>query len=62
MFQGIHNYNEADLEAAVTFISGPGGSRYPWANLVSPPFFLTDHAAAIIIALSYQYVRVAIQP
>lgn len=58
---GVHNYATVDLEAAVAFLQS-NHTRFPFAELVSPPFALADVESAFSLAATGQYARVAIRP
>jgi putative phosphonate catabolism associated alcohol dehydrogenase len=59
--QGMHNYAPRHLGAAVEFLKNRG-RRLPWERLVSPPFPLESLEAALTLARSGRWPRVAIQP
>lgn len=58
---GLHNYAPADLGAAAAFLTAHGAS-YPFAELVSARFPLTEAEAALRYATETRAVRVAVQP
>jgi len=59
--QGTHNYAPRHLGAAVEFLKNRGQSL-PWDRLVSPPFALDSLEAALALARSGQWPRVAVRP
>lgn len=59
--RGTHNYAPRHLAAAVEFLA-MRGSELPWANIVSPPLALGELEAALELARSGQWPRVAIRP
>jgi putative phosphonate catabolism associated alcohol dehydrogenase len=58
---GIHNYAPWHLDEAVRFLV-QAGSRYPFADLVSPPLPLTDLEKALQMAETQRWHRVSIRP
>jgi hypothetical protein len=58
---GVHNYSPSDLDEAIAFIAQTF-QEYPFAELVSPPMPLSKMDAAIELAKSAQYYRVALAP
>ncbi|MEZ4868595.1 MAG: zinc-binding dehydrogenase [Caldilineaceae bacterium] len=56
---GIHNYAPPHLDAALAFLAQTQ-HRYPYADLVSPTYPLTDLTTAIRVAQRGQWHRVAI--
>lgn len=59
--EGVHNYTPADLHAAVEFLSA-AHARYPFAELVTDRFALTDAEAAFRHASQTRAPRVAVVP
>ncbi len=59
--QGTHNYAPRHLGGAVEFLKNRGQSL-PWDRLVSPPFALDSLEAALALARSGQWPRVAVRP
>ena len=58
---GMHNYNAADLRAAVAFLSEMR-DQFPWAELVSPPYELIQINDAILAGIHGDALRVSIAP
>ncbi len=58
---GYHNYAPRHLAQGMAFLKRYSAA-YPWASLVSPAFPLTDLIAALELARSQQWLRVAIRP
>lgn len=58
---GLHNYAPRHLRDGMKFLAS-AGSHLPWEQTVSPPFPLRDLDAAIRLAETGQWPRVAIQP
>ena len=59
--RGFHNYAPRHLEQAVDFLAATV-SRYPYGELVSPPFRLADLGEAVEVARSQRYLRVSVRP
>ena len=59
--QGMHNYMPADLATAIEFLTAYHG-RFPFAELVSARYSLSDANAAFQYALETHAYRVAIKP
>lgn len=59
--RGVHNYAPHHLERAVRFLA-EHCQTFPWKTLVSPPFPLAELPAAIDVAKSQRWARVAIRP
>ena len=59
--RGVHNYAPDDLESALQFLLA-NHARYPFAELVSKSFALTDADKAFEHALEKKAVRVAVFP
>ena len=59
--RGVHNYKPRHLDKAVDFLSRFGG-KYPFADLVGPPFSLGDISLALESAIARRWHRVAILP
>jgi hypothetical protein len=59
--QGRHNYTPCHLGAAVEFLNDRG-RNFPWERVVSPPFPLESLVAALALARSGSWPRVAIRP
>lgn len=58
---GVHNYHPRDLATAVAFLT-EHHQRYPFAQLIHPPFELSDINAAVEVAQQKRPVRVALSP
>jgi putative phosphonate catabolism associated alcohol dehydrogenase len=58
MLRGIHNYGPRHLDAAVAFLSRH--RSLPWAELVSPPQRLAELGAAVALAETRRWLRVAV--
>lgn len=58
---GIHNYAPKHLDEAIAFLSRTQ-NRYPYGDLVSPPLALENLSAAIELAYSGNWHRVAVRP
>ena len=61
MVLGIHNYAPEHLEEAVRFLSKTT-HKYPYSALLSPPQPLKDLPAAVQMAKSQRFFRVAVEP
>jgi len=59
--QGTHIYAPGHLGAAIEFLKNRGRSL-PWERLVSPPLLLKSLEAAIALARSGRWPRVAVRP
>lgn len=59
--RGFHNYAPRHLVQAMAFLDRFSGT-YPWESLVSPAFPLADLPAALELARSQRWPRVAIRP
>jgi threonine dehydrogenase-like Zn-dependent dehydrogenase len=59
--QGTHNYAPRHLAVAIEFLQHRGRSL-PWKRLVSPPFPLESLEAAMALARSGRWPRVAVRP
>ena len=59
--RGVHNYSPQDLESALRFLL-ENHARYPFAELVSKTFALTDAQKAFEHAIEAKAVRVAVVP
>lgn len=59
--RGVHNYKPRHLDEAVAFLSRCGG-KYPFADLVSPPFALGEFSAAADAAFARRWHRVSLRP
>jgi alcohol dehydrogenase len=59
--RGVHNYHPRDLEAALTFLAGPG-RNYPFESLVAAEYPLDQAEQAFAHAHSHPGVRVAVVP
>ncbi len=58
---GIHNYAPWHLDEAVQFLANTV-EKYPFDQLVSPPYTLEDLPTAIEIARSQDWLRVSVHP
>ncbi|MEZ4659965.1 MAG: zinc-binding dehydrogenase [Caldilineaceae bacterium] len=58
---GIHNYAPQHLDEAVAFLTRTQ-HRYPYADLVSPPFALGDLNEAVAAAQQGMWHRVSVRP
>ena len=59
--RGVHNYTPADLQQAVTYLSG-GWHRHPFSALVGTTFPLDKADAALVLAATARHPRVGITP
>ena len=59
--RGVHNYNPRHLDEAMAFLERTV-STYPYADLVSPPYSLTDLNEAVTAARNQVYCRVSVKP
>ena len=59
--RGAHNYKPRHLDDAVDFLSRCG-DKYPFADLVGPPFSLGDISSAVEAAFARRWHRVAVRP
>jgi alcohol dehydrogenase len=59
--RGVHNYHPRDLDAALTFLAGPGRD-FPFEKLVAAMFPLEQAEDAVARAHSRPGVRVAVVP
>ena len=59
--RGVHNYAPADLQQAVTYLSG-AWHRHPFSALVGPTFNLTKADAALALAATARHARVGLTP
>ena len=59
--RGLHNYAPEDLRAAVTFLAKCSGD-YPFAELVTDSFALSEVEAAFKHAIESKTLRVAVKP
>jgi threonine dehydrogenase-like Zn-dependent dehydrogenase len=59
--QGVHNYAPEDLAAAVAFLSQQH-ERYPFAELVTKPFSLSEAERAFAHAIGDRPLRAAVRP
>ena len=59
--RGVHNYAPRHLDAAIAFLSRCG-DKYPFADLVSAPFPLSEISSAIDASFARRWHRVAISP
>jgi hypothetical protein len=59
--RGVHNYHPRDLEAALTFLAGPGLS-FPFESLAAAEFPLEQAEQALAHAHSHPGVRIAVVP
>jgi hypothetical protein len=59
--RGVHNYRPEHLAKALSFLTR-SGHRYPYRKLVGQVFSLTEINAAISMAATERYVRVAVRP
>lgn len=60
-FLGIHNYGPKHLDEAVDFLSKTC-NKYPYEELFSPPFKLTDFEAALELSKQQTFYRVCMEP
>ena len=58
---GLHNYRPEDLAAAIDFLSRCHG-RYPFADLVSKTFPLSQCSEAFEHAINSRTIRVGVRP
>ena len=58
---GFHNYGPQHLNMAVDFLSRTM-DKYPYNELVSPPFDLHQMDDAVDLALKKKYLRVCVVP
>lgn len=61
LFLGIHNYGPQHLDDAVAFLSRTC-SKYPYEELISPPYTLADFFTALQVAQKQAYYRVCVEP
>lgn len=59
--RGVHNYTPRDLAAAVRFLQETH-RQFPYEQLVSPPVPLEQLDAALALARSREWLRVAVRP
>lgn len=61
ILRGVHNYKPRHLDEAVDFLSRLN-EKYPFADLVSPPFSLDDISSAVGSAFARRWHRVSVHP
>lgn len=61
LFLGIHNYGPQHLDDAVAFLSRTC-SKYPYEELISPPYKLADFFTALQVSQKQTYYRVCVKP
>ncbi len=59
--RGVHNYSSRHLDAAVALLERTV-EKYPYEELVSPPFVLADLDMAVQAAKEQTHFRVAVKP
>lgn len=59
--KGIHNYGPQHLDDAVAFLSRTC-SKYPYEELISPPYKLADFFTALQVSQKQTYYRVCVEP
>ncbi len=59
--EGVHNYTPTDLGDALVFLEN-SAKEFPWDELISPEYALNELDAALSMARSGRFARVAIAP
>lgn len=59
--KGIHNYGPLHLEEAVSFLSRTN-TKYPYGELISPPYKIEDFQTALELAQKQTFYRVCVKP